>query len=385
MRGAIVVLNAVACVLLIAWTSDPLRASDAETTGEWLEASPDWAWSFPRDHWAHRAFRNEWWYFTGQLVSRGEPQRRFGYQFVIFRVGLYPGVSGLDSEWDAANVLMGHAAITDRDAAEHRFSEVLYREAPFLAQFNACPEPVIAWCVAPLGTDGRWKLTWKGEAFDLEMVDRGQGIALELNTAPSKARLFQGPGGFSRKSDEAGASSMYYSYTRMHTQGTLRIDDESWQVEGVSWMDHEFSSNQLTEEQAGWDWFGLRLDDGRDLMLYELRLENGAVDYGKGTLVSPEGQVRYLRAADWKLRVTATWKSPESGVVYPAAWSVELPSEKLQLAIRPDVADQENRSRAGIGMTYWEGAVTVYGADGRRAGEGYAELTGYGENNRPPI
>jgi predicted secreted hydrolase len=385
MRGAIVVLNAVACVLLIAWTSDPLQASDARKTAGWLEASPDWAWSFPRDHWAHRAFRNEWWYFTGQLVSRGEPQRCFGYQFVIFRVGLYPGVSGFDSEWDAANVLMGHAAITDRDEAEHRFSEVLYREAPFLAQFNAYPEPVIAWSLAPPGTDGRWKLTRKGEAFDLEMVDRGQGIALKLNTAPSKARLFQGSGGFSRKSDEPGASSMYYSYTRMHTQGTLRIDDESWQVKGVSWMDHEFSSNQLTEEQAGWDWFGLRLDDGRDLMLYELRRKNGAVDYGKGTLVSPEGQVRYLSAADWRLRVAATWKSPESGVVYPAAWSFELPSEKLQLTIRPDVADQENRSRAGIGMTYWEGAVTAYGADGRRAGDGYAELTGYGENNRPPI
>jgi predicted secreted hydrolase len=49
------------------------------------------------------------------------------------------------------------------------------------------------------------------------------------------------------------------------------------------------------------------------------------------------------------------------------------------------VADQENRSRAGIGMTYWEGSVTAKGPDGRRMGDGYAELTGYGENNRPPI
>lgn len=55
------------------------------------------------------------------------------------------------------------------------------------------------------------------------------------------------------------------------------------------------------------------------------------------------------------------------------------------MTIRPDVADQENQSRAGVGMTYWEGAVTLYGADGERAGEGYVELTGYGEDNRPPI
>jgi len=385
MRAAIIVLTGATFAVLVTWTSGAPRAVAEERGTQWVAASPDWEWSFPSDHWTHRAFRNEWWYFTGQLVSRDEPQRRFGYQFTIFRVGLYPGASGLDSEWNAANVLMGHASITSKDAAEHRFSEVLYREAPFLAQFNAHPDPVIAWSLAPLGTDGSWKLRRKGDGFDLEMADRGQGIALELSTTPSRARVFQGPGGFSRKSDEPGAASMYYSYTRMHTRGTLHIDDQSWQVEGVSWMDREFSSNQLTGEQTGWDWFGLRLDDGRDLMLYELRRSDGAVDYGKGTLVSADGQVRYLAAADWKLRVMATWKSPESGVSYPAEWSVEMPSEQLRLTIRPDVADQENRSRTGIGMTYWEGSVTVYGPDGERSGEGYAELTGYGENNRPPI
>jgi predicted secreted hydrolase len=385
MRAKSIGLGAVGCALLLAAASGPGRAVDANTSARWAAASPDWAWSFPRDHWPHRAFRNEWWYFTGRLVSREDPGRRFGYQFTIFRVGLYPGSSGLDSEWDAANVLMGHAAITDIDRADHRFSEVLYREAPFLARFSPFPEPVIAWSRAPVGTDGLWRLTRRDEGFELEMADRGQGTALKLSATASRARVFQGPGGFSRKSDAPGAASMYYSFTRMRTQGTIQIDDDSWEVDGTSWMDQEFSSNQLTEDQAGWDWFGLRLDDGRDLMLYELRLEDGKVDYGKGTLVSPGGGVRYLSATDWKLRVTATWKSPESGVVYPAAWSIDLPSEELRLSIRPELADQENRSRAGIGMTYWEGAVTAYGADGRRVGDGYAELTGYGEDNRPPI
>jgi predicted secreted hydrolase len=378
-------LVAVLCFLAIILAPEPPRAADPEAEQQWVSASPNYEWSFPRDHWVHRAFRNEWWYFTGRLVSRGDPQRRFGYQFVIFRVGLYPGVSGLASDWDAANLLMGHAAITDKSAGEHRFSEVLYRETPFLAQFGVHPDPLIARSLAPLGTDGAWKLRWNGEGFELEMVDRAKGIALGLRTAFSAPPLFQGPGGFSRKSDEPGAASMYYSFTRLDTRGAVTIDGQSWEVEGVSWMDREFSSNQLTEEQTGWDWFGLRLDDGRDLMLYELRTKAGAVDYGKGTLASPHGEIRYLTRADWKLSATASWESPESGVVYPAAWTVEVPSEKLRLTIEPDLADQENRSRAGVGMTYWEGAVTVYGEDGQRAGEGYAELTGYGENNRPPI
>jgi predicted secreted hydrolase len=382
-------LVALLCFLAVILAPEPPWAADHEAEQEmeqgWESASPGYQWSFPQDHWVHRAFRNEWWYFTGHLVSPGKPQHRFGYQFVIFRVGLYPGVSGLASDWDAANLLMGHAAITDKAAGEHRFSEVLYREAPFLAQFGAYPDPVIARSLAPLGTDGTWKLRWNGDGFAFEMVDRAKGIALELNTVPSRPLVFQGPGGFSRKSDEPGAASMYYSFTRMETRGSVSIDGQSWEVEGVSWMDKEFSSSQLTEEQTGWDWFGLRLADGRDLMLYELRTKGGVVDYGKGTLVSPEGAVRYLTGADWKLDATATWESPETGAVYPGAWTVEIPSEKLRLTIQPDVADQENHSRAGVGMTYWEGAVTVYGADGQRAGEGYVELTGYGENNRPPL
>jgi len=378
-------LAAALCFLTVMLAPELPRAADPEAERQWVPASPDYQWSFPRDHWAHRAFRNEWWYFTGHLLSRGDPQRRFGYQFVIFRVGLYPGASGLASEWDAANLLMGHAAITDKAAGEHRFSEVLYREAPFLAQFAAYPDTEIAWSRAPIGTDGTWKLRWIGEGFELEMADRDKGIALGLRTAISGPPLFQGPRGFSRKSDEPGAASMYYSFTRLDTRGALSIDGQSWEVEGVSWMDRELSSNQLTEEQTGWDWFGLRLDDGRDLMLYQLRTEGDVVDYGKGTLQSPDVGVRYLNAADWRLRATATWKSPETGIVYPAAWTVEIPSEKLRLKIQPDVSDQENHSRTGVGMTYWEGAVTVYGEDGQRAGEGYVELTGYGEDNRPPI
>jgi predicted secreted hydrolase len=362
----------------------PQAISEVEAE-QWASASADYPWSFPRDHWTHRAFRNEWWYFTGNLESRGEPRRRFGYQFTIFRIGLYPGVSELDSDWSAGNALMGHVAITDKDTGEHRFSEVLYREAPFLARFSAYPDPMIAWSLAPPGTDEAWKLMRNEEGFDLSMADRPQGTALEITVVPSRPRVFQGPGGFSRKSDQPGAGSMYFSHTRLRTRGLVRIDGQSWEVEGVSWMDREFSSNQLTEQQEGWDWFGLRLDDGRDLMLYQLRREDGGVDYGKGTLVSAQGEVRYLAQEDWNLEATARWRSPDSGIVYPAAWRVEIPSEELRLSIEPDLADQENRSRAGIGMTYWEGAVTVRGPDGRRAGDGYAELTGYGENNRPPI
>jgi predicted secreted hydrolase len=278
---------------------------------------------------------------------------------------------------------MGHAAITDKRDGLHRFSEVLYREIPLLARFGIWPEPTIARSRGPAGTDADWELRWNGSGFDITMRDDAQQMALELSTQPLRPMVYQGPGGLSRKSDAPGAASLYYSFTRLETNGRLTIDGREFVVRGVSWMDVERSSNQLTERQVGWDWFGLRLDDGSDLMLYELRDSGGGVDYGSATRVAADGTVRYLGREAWRLRSTERWTSPGSGIDYPARWTIELPSEGIVWTIEPDVAGQENVSRAGL--SYWEGAVTVRDRDGGRVGEGYVELTGYGEGNRPPI
>ncbi len=57
---------------------------------------------------------------------------------------------------------------------------------------------------------------------------------------------------------------------------------------GESWMDKEISTSQLAENQVGWDWFSLQLDDDRDLMLYLLRRRDGATDFRHATLVRAE-------------------------------------------------------------------------------------------------
>ena len=58
-------------------------------------------------------------------------------------------------------------------------------------------------------------------------------------------------------------------------------------VQGRSWFDHEFGSNQLAPDQVGWDWFSLHLSDGQDLMIYFLRRTDGTVEpASSGTLVS---------------------------------------------------------------------------------------------------
>lgn len=351
----------------------------------WEKASPGYPWSFPRDHWAHHSYRNEWWYFTGHLKSAGEPKARFGYQFTIFRIGASPRPVDLDSNWSTRSMIMGHAAISDLEEGRHYFSELVFRAAPFLAAFGAPPDPLIAWSRGPAGTSERWELHWNGRGFDLRAVDSLQGLEMELSTRALKPLVFQGPDGYSRKSASGQGASLYYSMTQLETSGRLRLGGREFEVEGMSWMDKEFSSNVLEEHQAGWDWFSLQLDDGRELMLFELRDRQGKVDFGSATLVSESGECAYLSRGDWVLEVVRRWKSPETGALYPVEWNLELPRQGLRLRLRTLLDNQENRSRIIPSLFYWEGALELLDETGRRLGQGYAELTGYGDGSRPPI
>jgi len=371
------------CSRLLAVVALLLGTGPAVDAELWEPARPDYGWAFPRDHWARPGYRTEWWYLTGHLATTGEPPRRFGYQFTLFRVGVRREPPELASGWAARNLVMGHAAVTDLSGRRHVFSELLYRETPLLGGFGRYPDARLAWSRAPAGTDGEWTLRWNGQGFDVSMADRARGIAYALVTRPRKPLVFQGPNGYSRNGGAATAASQYYSFTRLQTEGTLTLDGRAVPVRGESWMDKEFGSSQLGEGQVGWDWFSLQLADGRELMLYLLRDRTGRIDFAHGTLVSRAGEARYLAAADFAVRATRRWTSHASGAEYPAGWVIEVRSADLHLEVTPELDDQENRSELVRDLAYWEGAVTVRGPDGDSAGRGYVELTGYGTTRRP--
>jgi predicted secreted hydrolase len=141
-------------------------------------------------------------------------------------------------------------------------------------------------------------------------------------------------------------------------------------------MDHEFSTSALSRNQVGWDWFSIQMDDGSELMVFQIRRSDGSVDpFSSGTFVRPDGSTLHLRLDDFDLEVGADWKSQASGAIYPAAWRLNVPSLGLRLQIEPLMANQE----LNLSYAYWEGAVTVAGNLGGEVvtGKGYVELTGY--------
>jgi len=347
-----------------------------------LPADPGRAWAFPRDHFARPAYRNEWWYFTGHLATASG--RRLGFQVTFFRVGLLPARPPFASAWSAPGAAMVHVAVTDPDAGRHRFTEVVWRDAPPLAGFGAPPGPRVAWAQAPPGTPGRWTLDLDGEAWRIAARDDREGLALALTARPVKPIVLQGPNGYSAKSAAPGFASEYYSQPRLAVAGAVTLDGREEAVRGEAWLDREVGSSQLGPGQVGWDWFALRLADGRDLMIYLLRRADGAVDHARGTLVEADGAPRLLDAGELRVAAAGRWRSEASGASYPSGWRVEVPSAGLALDVAPEVAAAENRSRLVPGLAYWEGPVRVL-AGGAPAGEGYVELAGYGPGGRLPL
>src|SRR5262249_655993 len=154
------------------------------------------------------------------------------------------------------------------------------------------------------------------------------------------------------------------------------VDGARRPVEGLAWMDREWSTSALAPDQVGWDWFALQLEDGRELMLYRLRQRDGAASpLSQGTLVAANGTARPLDRDAVEVLVLDHWTSPHRRTRYPSRWRLRVPVAGLDLVVTPPLHDQE----LDLAVRYWEGAVRVDGtADGRSVGgSGYVELVGY--------
>jgi len=339
---------------------------------EWKQAVGPWPWAFPKDHGAHPEFRTEWWYFTGNLSdSLG---KRFGYQLTFFRQGIALKPTDPTNPWSLRDLYLAHFALTDRTADQFWYVERLSRQGPGLA--GARKDGMDVWLLS-------WSAEMQGQGIRIEA--RHQNMEISLNLIPQKPLIFHGNNGLSRKGPDKGQASYYVSYTNLETQGLIRtpLSQTAVNVQGISWFDHEFGSNQLAPDQVGWNWFSLHLSDGHDLMVYMMHRIDGSVDRASsGTLISPSGKARGLALSEISVEVLERWKSPRSGGRYPNRWRIRVPSAKVEVVIAPIVSAQELITEGSTGVTYWEGSVEGKGQSAGRevTCEGYVELTGYAGN-----
>ncbi len=332
----------------------------------WSPALEGWDYRFPGDHGNHPGFKTEWWYFTGTLRSGDGVE--FGYQLTFFRQGVRePGSDAATSRFVVSDVKFAHFAVTEISAGRFHHFQRLARGAFGEAGFDE-------------GERLAWIKDWtcvRTEANAFRLAAKEEGISIELDLASSKAPVVHGRNGVSQKAEGEGRASHYYSLTRMGTKGRVTIDGKVFEVTGTSWFDHEWASNQLAAHQKGWDWFSLQFDDNTELMLFQIRTDEGKQDpHSAGTFVFEDGSDLKIGQAGFSLEPLAWWRSDKTGANYPVEWRLSVRALDLDLDIKPRLRQQELAAKP---FTYWEGAVQASGTRKTKPVEaaGYLEMTGY--------
>lgn len=336
--------------------------------------------TFPQDHADHPEFRNEWWYITGNLENTSA--QRFGFHITFFRIANSPlAVDDKDDEvasaWASNEFYMAHFAITSVADKTIRYFERFGRAAAGLSgtltethstQSGDREANTKVWL-----DDWQLNITEKEGNSSLTVSLTQDDTSLELTMVPQKPKVLQGINGYSQKSADPCNASYYYALTRMTAAGDLVFGGASHPVSGTAWLDREWSSSALADDQAGWDWFALQLDDGRDIMLYQLRKQDGSVDtFSHAVEINGSGEKRDIPLHAWQVKVDDWWQS-ESGSRYPVAGQVQFKDSGETIVFTPLIENQE----LNLTVRYWEGAINLSDKSGREIGTGYMELTGY--------
>ena len=351
-----------------------LPASIPRPALAWQQALQPRTLTFPRDHGQHGAFQTEWWYLTGNLTAKNG--RSFGFQFTLFRRGVRKQTA-TDNLWAVRDLYLLHSSLSDFSRKHFYTYEDASRTGPGLA--GASRDTLKTWFKGNL-------LQWDGNKT-ISLHCQTDNYALDFTFSPDYPRpILHGDRGLSRKGPGQGQASYYYSLPRLLTSGTITLDGKPYRVSGLSWYDHEFATSQLGKDQQGWDWISLHLDDGSSLMIYQLRRKDGTVSpFSSGTFIFPDGRYEHLHRADFSLMAAKRrWQSPDTGISWPLWWQLTLKKPRvLELSLRPKMVNQEMKTMKTTRTIYWEGSITA--AENRNGektvkGEGYLELTGYGQN-----
>ncbi len=317
-------------------------------------------WKFPTDHGIHPNYDTEWYYITGHLVDTN--QQLHGFQVTFFRHKLTK-IPDNTSLWNSPHLYTAHFAFTNGNEQTFKHYETMGRESYKIAT----------------GVSGNmgihinnWSLSMKGDTIFIDITTADGQFKLELESA--KPIVFHGKNGYSQKSASTDHYSYYYSFTRLKGSGSYQVSDNRLIFsEASAWMDREIFNQLLDNNQIGWDWFAIQLDDGSDIMAFRVRSKTTG-DYFSGTHIQPNGDTTPLNKKDFQLTVLDTWESPTSGAKYPIKWKIEVPQFQYSLVVTARFNFQELKNTIPFPFYYWEGQSIVSGSHNGRA---YMELVGY--------
>jgi predicted secreted hydrolase len=331
----------------------PASAAGARPSDYRTEASPPVR--FPADQAAHPRVQNEWWYVVGHLRAG---RRTFGYEVTIFRFSHVrpPGFT--------SPVTLYRTDIAITDETSQRFSHRITYYFPQSGSFSARTLDARVGNASLRGSSPR----------DMTLRASFAGGAIDLHLSSRRAPLYVGGRGYLTFSN---GYTYYYSLTDLASRGSLGVGGRTYQVQGDSWLDHQWGDWTWTGG-GGWTWMAWQLANGVQLSVFDVH-SGGRHDRMASALLA-DGSLRIARAIS--IASTGTWRSPHDGAVYPSGWLVRIPALRVTMRVTPTVRDQEMTATSDLRTSYWEGSSLLRGTFAGRqvTGLGYTELTGYADH-----
>ena len=367
---------------------------------QYTNASADYVIKFPQVHAPQTSYQQEWWYLTANLTTeRGQSlasqwtlfRRAVGNKHWYFAHAALADATEHQSAYRNGRIALGNvsmntepfSAIIDdwqwQSSASLFPANLRYGSAvgsiPMTAPFVTKPSEISSHSanldLASLNQTAINQTTIKNQPTSTPLTAAAKSKAnndwqVELALTSNENFFLQGDNGYSRKHPTLEIASHYYSQPFIDVTGQVFWQGQWQKVTGKAWFDREWASQMLAPDQQGWDWFSLRLDENKALMVFRLRSTDN--DYFYASIMERGGAIRSIASHDIVLMSSVSTSSKTSQ--YPNQFSLTIAKEAIDIKVQ--VVNEQQIMRFGI--EYFEGMVTF---DGSHHGQGFVEMTGY--------
>jgi len=292
-------------------TGDPVAAATASAFPTFVH--------LPADQAAHSNATQEWWYVVGHLNAHGH---RFGYEVTI----------------GAGEAPQSFIAITDKTTGEYYTQSQRY--SPDQASFSTTALDARTPSATLSGPMDAMHLHATLPVGEIDLTLSARGPALYNNGTGLIPFL--------------GGTSYYYSLPSLASQGTLEVNNHTYQVTGESWLDRQWGAWDWSTMQK-WTWMAVQLSSGDRVNLWDLFAQGSEFPYA--TVLRPDGTHEIVAVNPLADTTSSFWTSPTTGKRYGTRWTVNIPALDASLTVVIELQGQEVQAFGGV----YEGAGSVTG------------------------
>ena len=298
------------------------------------------------EEWLPHKKMSGWWYITGYLADKENPEYMYSYQYTVAQGRIY-----------GKTIYILHIALTDLQKNKHFFKQEVRLLKGKKVQANnneIIYEPFT-------------KLTKEQDQFVLEM--NTDEFDLNLKLQKGKGAIWHCDKGILAMGlpNDTQQRTVYYSYTNLPSEGTLTIRDEKGQtqelvVSGKSWFDRQWGPYRLVDQASHWEWFSLRFFDDEEVMLFSFPQH----PYNDGTYINKKAKATRLK--NYEIKPKDFVKIGDFDYTFSFGWDVILPGVKEEkYEIRPLSEGQFN-------IAYFELLAEILNEKKERVGYCFVEL-----------